>query len=58
MSKEETITKENHSINQDIITKNNKEIQKLEKLANKLSLIILTAFPLAIVAMVIKLITK
>lgn len=46
MSKEETITK------------NNKEIQKLEKLANKLSLIILTAFPLAIVAMVIKLITK
>lgn len=58
MSKEETITKENHSINQDIITKNNKEIQKLEKLANKLSLIILTAFPLAIMAMVIKLITK
>jgi len=58
MSKEETITKKNHSINQDIITKNNKEIQKLEKLANKLSLIILTAFPLAIVAMVIKLITK
>lgn len=58
MSKEETITKENHSINQDIITKNNKEIQKLEKLANKLSLIILTSFPLAIVAMVIKLITK
>lgn len=58
MSKEETITKENHSINQDIITKNNKEIQKLEKLVNKLSLIILTAFPLAIVAMVIKLITK
>ena len=58
MSKEETITKENHSINQDIITKNNKEIQKLEKLANKLSLIILTAFPLAIVAMAIKLITK
>ncbi|MCK9482676.1 MAG: hypothetical protein M0R38_13120 [Bacteroidia bacterium] len=58
MSKEETITKENHSINQDIITKNNKEIQKLEKLANKLSLIILTAFPLAIVAIVIKLITK
>jgi len=46
MSKEETITK------------NNKEIQKLEKLANKLSLIILTAFPLAIVAMAIKLITK
>lgn len=58
MNKKEAITKKSHSINQDIITKNSQEIQKLEKLANKLSLIILTALPLAIVAMIIKFITK
>ena len=61
MSKEGVIAGKN-SVKQELKIENNKdfqkEIQRLEKLANKLSLIILTAFPLAIVAMIIKFIVK